>query len=318
MTREEIINQVCKNDSTLLSFPERGPWGSSGYRGNCSGWIHAYLIWKYNVSKMAELFAGSGTGYDVAKDMGIKYVGADLNPTPVREGILNVNAITDEVPEEFMDADFMFMHPPYSNVCKISWAGLEYPDPTGELSRNDLGKMAWEPFMKNINEIVMKYYSSLMNGGTMGVLVGDVRRNGQFHSMAAEIVKPGLEQIIIKAQHNTNSQIAATNYSNRNFVPLAHETLFIFKKKVPYMINFQNVSKYTMDIRDSIKATWRDVVACVLSETKRPMTLNEIYAKIQNFKKCAGNPHWKEKVRQVLQTCKLFTNVSRGVWQFAN
>lgn len=56
---------------------ERGPWGLSSYRGNCSGW-------KYKVSKLAELFAGSGTGYDVCKDMNIQYIGADINPDPVR------------------------------------------------------------------------------------------------------------------------------------------------------------------------------------------------------------------------------------------
>ena len=62
---------------------------------------------------MAELFSGSGTGYDVAKDMDIQYVGADINPTPVRPGILCVDAISDEVPESFCDADLLFMHPPY-------------------------------------------------------------------------------------------------------------------------------------------------------------------------------------------------------------
>lgn len=69
MKREDIIEFVKKNDSSVLSFPERGPWGDKRYRGNSSGWIHAYLIWKYNVKKMAELFAGSGTGFDLCKDI---------------------------------------------------------------------------------------------------------------------------------------------------------------------------------------------------------------------------------------------------------
>ena len=98
MNRNDIIARLQENDSTVLSFPDRGPWGDNRYRGNCSGWYQAFLIWKYKVHKMAELFSGSGTGYDVAKDMGIDYVGADLNPNPVRPGILSVNAVTDEVP----------------------------------------------------------------------------------------------------------------------------------------------------------------------------------------------------------------------------
>ena len=101
MNRNEIIARLMENDSTVLSFPDRGPWGDQKYRGNCSGWYQAFLIWKYKVKKFAELFAGSGTGFDVAKDMKIDYVGADLNPTPVRPGILCVNAVTDEVPIQF-------------------------------------------------------------------------------------------------------------------------------------------------------------------------------------------------------------------------
>ena len=111
MKREDIVAKL--EDSTVLSFPDRGPWGDKAYRGNCSGYVHAFLIWKYRIQKLAELFAGSGTGYDVAKDMGIDYTGADLNPTPVRPGILQVDAFRDDVPEAFYGADMVFMHPPY-------------------------------------------------------------------------------------------------------------------------------------------------------------------------------------------------------------
>ena len=54
MNRKEIEAQLQKNDSTLLSFPNRGEGGNSRSRGNCSGWIQAFLIWKYQVEKMAE------------------------------------------------------------------------------------------------------------------------------------------------------------------------------------------------------------------------------------------------------------------------
>lgn len=207
MNRNEIIAKLQENDSTVLSFPDRGPWGDNRYRGNCSGWYQAFLIWKYKVQKLAELFSGSGTGYDVAHDMGIKYVGADLNPRPVRPGILCVNAVSDEVPIEFTDADFLFFHPPYGKEIQIPYAGSMYPDPTGELSKNDLGQMPWETFIKALNNIVMKYFSAMQAGAKMGILMGDVRRNGHVHSMLTDIVKPGeLEQIIIKMQHNTCSQ----------------------------------------------------------------------------------------------------------------
>ena len=36
MKKEEIIKVLQQQDSTVLSFPDRGPWGSNKYRGNCS------------------------------------------------------------------------------------------------------------------------------------------------------------------------------------------------------------------------------------------------------------------------------------------
>lgn len=123
MNRQDIIRNLEKHDSTILSFPERGEWGDKRYRGNCSGWIQAFLVWKYRVQKLAELFAGSGTGSDVAKDMRIDYVGADLNPNPVRNNILSIDAIKDDVPEEFLGADMLFMHPPYGLEIGIPYAG---------------------------------------------------------------------------------------------------------------------------------------------------------------------------------------------------
>ena len=315
MTRQEIEKELQKNDSTLLSFPDRGPWGDKKYRGNCSGWIQAFLIWKYKVDKLAELFSGSGTGYDVCKDMGISYVGADLNPMPVRPGILNVNAVTDEVPEEFLDADMFFMHPPYGAEIKIPYAGSMWKDETGELAKSDLGQMPWEQFMKTLNSIIMKYYAAMESGSRMAVLMGDVRRGG-LHSMLADIVKPGnLEQIIIKAQHNCVSD--GRVYTSRNFVPIVHEYIMVLKKLAPYMLDFQLPQKHELDVRDSQSATWRDVVMAVLQKLGKNATLEEIYEEIAGHRKCANNENWQAKVRQTLQQGRQFTHVGRGLWAMA-
>ena len=313
MNKERIIKTLQEKDSTILSFPERGQWGDPKYRGNCSGWIQAFLIWKYKVEKFAELFAGSGTGYDVAKDMCVRYVGADLNPVPVREGILNVNAVTDEVPEEFYGADMTFMHPPYGAEINIPYAGSMYADPTGELSRSDLGQMPWNQFMKTLNEVVMKYYSAMQAGSRMAILMGDVRRKG-FHSMLTDIVKPGeLEQIIIKAQHNCNSY--GRTYAARNFVPI--EYIMVLKKIAPYLINFQLPREYETDIRDAKSATWKDVVYAAMTKLGCAATLDAIYGEIEGHEKCKSNPHWKEKVRQVLQSSPAYDHAGYGKWKLA-
>jgi len=317
MTKENIIKILKEHDNTVLSFPNRNnEWGSNKYRGNCSGWVHAFLIWKYHVQKMAELFAGSGTGYDVANDMGIDYIGADLNPNPVRDKVLCVNAVTDEVPQEFYGADMMFLHPPYGAEINIPYAGNMYPDPTGVLSKSDLGQMKWDEFMKTLNEVVMKYYASMEKGARMSILMGDVRRNG-FHSMLTDIVKPGqLEQIIIKQQHNYSS--FGRTYANSKFVPIAHEYIMVLKKLSPYIIDFMVTNKKSIDIRDSKCATWADVVFAALSKIGKRATLSQIYTEIEGHKKCDNNSHWKEKVRQTLQNYKFFANDGRGVWQIVN
>ena len=311
MDKENIIKTLKCNDSTILSFPERGPWGDSKYRGNCSGYIQAFLMWKYHVEKFAELFSGSGTGYDVAKDMGVKYVGADLNPTPSRPGILQVDAFNDAVPDEFYTADMIFMHPPYGKEIKIPYAGSMYPDPTGQLSKSDLGQMEWKTFIKALNSVIMKYYSAMESGSYMSILMGDVRRGG-FHSMLTDIVKPGqLEQVIIKAQHNCVSN--GRSYSNRNFVPIVHEYLMVLKKIAPYIINFQLPTEYKGDIRDANSSTWTDVVAAVLKNEGR-MSLSDLYRCIEGHKKTVTNNHWKEKIRQTLYIHPNLFQSQDGYW----
>lgn len=57
MNKQEIEKELINRNGTLLSFSDRGPWGDNRYRGNCSGWIHAFLIWKYKIDRLfAELF----------------------------------------------------------------------------------------------------------------------------------------------------------------------------------------------------------------------------------------------------------------------
>lgn len=314
MKREEIEQFLMEKDATVIGFPDRGPWGDDRYRGNCSGWVQAFLIWKYQVQKMAELFAGSGTGSDVARDMGITYIGADLNPHPKRPDILSYDVMEADVPEEFLDADLLFAHPPYSSLIQISWAGKAYPDETGTLAAKDLGNLPWDDFMKQLNKVIMKYYAAMAPASRMCLLVGDVRRNGSFHSMLTDMVKPGeLEQVIVKQQYNSCSSRRV--YKHRNFVPITHEYIVVMRKLSSFMIDFQLPCNFRMDVRDSQVATWRDVVVTVLYQIGPSASLNEIYAAVEGHRKCETNSHWKEKIRQVLQLHNIFRSPSRGVWE---
>ena len=313
--KEEIERYVAARNNTVLNFPDRGPWGNNKYRGNCSGWIIAYLIWRYGVKSLAELFAGGGTGSDVCRDMDIPYIGADLNPNPVRNNILTTDAVSDEVPDEFRDKDMLFMHPPYGAEIGIPYAGSMYKDPTGKLAKSDLGQMPWKDFMKTLNAIIMKYYAAMAPGSKMAVLMGDVRRKGVYHSMFNDIVMPGtVLQTYVKMQNNCVSD--GRTYSNR-FTPIGHEMMYVIEKAMnAYLINYKIPFEKEMDIRNSQAATWKDVVYAAMHKLNKNATMEEIYEEIEGYKKCESNPHWKDKVRQTLQFGP-FKSVRRGVWKLA-
>lgn len=309
-------------NSTLLSFPNRGPWGDNRYRGNCSGYIYKAVIEQYRVKSLGEVFAGSGTGSDVCRDMNIPYLGLELNANSVRDDIIGgFDALVDDIPDAFYGRELTFMHPPYGAEIGIPYAGSQWDtksflalkgyDPT----KADLGQMPWKKFMESLNFIVMKFFSAMDKGSRMAILMGDVKRNGVLYSMLCDIVKPGnLEQIIIKAEHNCFSD--AQVYSNRNFVPIKHEYLMILKKVLPYVMDFNLPKNYEIDIRDSKDATWNDVVRAVLLDIGKEATLSEIYEKIEGHKKCETNKNWQAKVRQTLQKGN-FKHVENGVWAAA-
>src|SRR5699024_8409951 len=95
--------------NSVLSYPTRGPYGQSSYRGNCSGYLIRDILNFYKPNNFLECFAGSGTGFDVAKEMGYtNSIHLDLNN---RFG--NFNLLTDELPK---GADLVFSHPPYWDI----------------------------------------------------------------------------------------------------------------------------------------------------------------------------------------------------------
>lgn len=314
MEKKDILAFCRKKNGTVLDFPDRGPWGDSRYRGNCSGWVIAYLVWRYGVKFLGELFAGGGTGSDVCRDMQIRYSGADLNPCPVRNDISVLDAVHDDVPDGFRDADMVFMHPPYGAEIGITYAGNMYPDPDGRLKESDLGQMPWREFTAVLNRVIMKYYAAMAPGAKMAVLMGDVRRKGIYRSMFTDIVIPGrLLQTYVKVQNNCVSD--RRSYGSV-FTPITHEMMYVTEKEKPYMVSYSCRSVVSLDIRDSEAATWKDVVFAVMNRL-RTAPLSDIYGQIEGHKKTRTNPHWKEKVRQVLQENAVFESPSRGIWRIA-
>jgi hypothetical protein len=288
---------------SIISYPDRGKWGNSRYRGNCSGWLIKELLTHFQPKKFIEIFAGGGTGFDVAKDLGYtNSVHLDLNPA-----FGGWNALADDIPE---GGDFVFLHPPYHNIIKYSGEVWGEPHP------DDLSRCAdYQDFLKKLNLVFQKVYTSIRHGGRYAVLIGDVRSKGEYYSIQRDMAWIGkLESHIIKAQHNCLSD--RKTYSGK-FIPIVHEHLLVFRKNDIWIVPVSITKTIEQDLRQTEKITWRDLVQAAMEQLGGKASLNDLYNIIGKTKKAANNPHWKEKVRQVLQLHKEFISVGQGCWEIA-
>src|SRR5699024_5987829 len=78
---DKNINVISSGElNSILSYPIRRPYGDSKYRGNCTAYLIKDLLNYYKPNKFLECFAGGGTGFDVAKQLGYKNsIHLDLN-----------------------------------------------------------------------------------------------------------------------------------------------------------------------------------------------------------------------------------------------
>jgi hypothetical protein len=60
---------------SIFSYPDRGPWGRSSWRGNCTGHIYKELLTRLQPRFFVGPMMGSGASIEVAKHLGIVAVG---------------------------------------------------------------------------------------------------------------------------------------------------------------------------------------------------------------------------------------------------
>ena len=295
---------------SVVSYPDRGSYGNNKYRGNCSGRLIADLIDQYKLHSLSDYMVGGGTTEDVCKVKNIPGTFLDLNR--------GFDMMTMDIPER---PENIFWHPPYGGMIIYSDKMYKAQDIINRYGFdprvNDLSRAKdWNDFVRKMNYCMLKQFSSLEKGGRMFVLMGDWKQKGKLYSMLCDIAKPGtLEQIIIKMEHNCVSD--SKQYSNLNFVPICHEYVMVVRKDAAMIIPVSMAKKMSMDMRDTKSATWRDVVAAILEDAGRPMTLEEIYKAVEGHKRCEANPNfWKDKIRQTLREYPL-KHVARGVYAAA-
>lgn len=298
---------------SIVSYPDRGEYGKSSYRGNCSGRLIKDLIAQYRLCGLSDFMVGSGTTEDVVKEAGIRGDFADLNR--------GYDMLSMDIPNR---AENIVWHPPYHNM--VIYSNLQYSAKTVEAATglsaetilaDDLSRCkSWEEFVRKMNYCMMKQFAALEKGGRMFVLVGDLKRQGKLYSMIRELICPGtMENIIIKAQHNTWSE--RQTYTG-SFVPIVHEYLLVTRKDAPLIVPVSwGVRNENYDMRNVGGQSWRDLVWATIQHHGGRMSLQELYDALKDSAKAKANPHWMEKIRQTVQNVRAFSRTERGSYAIA-
>lgn len=151
--------------NSIASYPNRGPYGKSSYRGNCTGYIIKDFIGSFlgrPDGLVADPSIGGGTSVDVANEMGIRFKGTDL-----RDGF---NLLTDDF-HSFLGepANLVWWHPPYASM--IQYSGKEW----GEPNKWDMSRMQLNEFVEALELAIMNIHDACETGGHYGILMGNLR-----------------------------------------------------------------------------------------------------------------------------------------------
>ena len=287
--------------NSIISFPNRGHWGQSSYRGNCSGYVQKELIEQYNAKYFVDVCEGGGTSRDVCHELGIEYTGLDL-----RTG----NDYTrDSISSQILrPADIVFSHSAYHNM--IQYSGNMW----GEANANDHSRCETiAEYLEKSQVMLLNQREATRDGGMYCTLIGDMRKQGQFHSFQADFIKmmpnDELKGVVIKVQHNTMS--GNKQYRNFKHPSIEHEYLILWEKSKKTMV--QVVWDKAIEQKKAIVFTWRSLIRVVMMSLGKA-SLISIYKEVEilGSELIINNKNWKAKVRQQLQIHH--ENVERGVW----
>lgn len=231
--------------TTHWSFPKRGDWAThdAKWRGNWSPYIPRNLLLRYSQEGdlILDQFAGGGTTLVEAKLLNRDIIGVDINEAALercKEKIdFDYEAAKGRVELHKGDArnldfisddsiDFVCTHPPYANIIKYS-EGIE----------GDLSQLKVSEFLEEMKLVASESYRVLKKGRFCAILMGDTRQKGHMVPMSFDVMRIfeeagfKLKELIIKEQHNCRATgYWKTNSIKYNFLLIAHEYLFVFKK----------------------------------------------------------------------------------------
>lgn len=186
-------------------------------------------------------FAGGGTTLVEAKLLNRNIIGVDVNETALarcREKInfehsgANGKVYLYKGDARTLDfikdnsIDLICTHPPYADIIKYS-----------EDIEADLSHLKVKDFLIAMRDVAAESYRVLKKDKFCAVLMGDTRQKGHMIPMSFEVMKLfqsagfKLKELVIKEQHNCKATgYWKTNSVKYNFLLIAHEYLFIFRK----------------------------------------------------------------------------------------
>lgn len=233
--------------TTVWSFPDRGSWAThdAKWRGNWSPYIPRNILLRYSKEgdMILDQFAGGGTTLVEAKLLNRNIVGVDVNGKALAR-CKDKTAFThtgangklyikkgdarklDFIPNESID--LICTHPPYADI-------IHYSD--NENIPADLSNFKTKDFLKQMEAVASESFRVLKKGKFCAVLMGDTRQKGHVIPLSFQTMqvfeKAGfkVKEIIMKEQHNCRATgFWKTSSIKYNFLLLAHEYLFVFKK----------------------------------------------------------------------------------------
>ena len=231
--------------TTMWSFPNRGDWAThdAKWRGNWSPYIPRNILLRYSKEndKVLDQFAGGGTTLVEAKLLSRNIIGLDVNDVAlercrektnfevegangkvciIKADARNLYFIEDE------SIDLICTHPPYANIIEYS---KDIPE--------DLSLLKVKDFLEEMKKVAAESYRVLKTDKFCAILMGDTRQKGHMIPMSFEVMKIfqdagfKLKELIIKQQHNCRATgYWKTNSVKYNFLLIAHEYLFVFRK----------------------------------------------------------------------------------------
>ena len=231
--------------TTHWSFPKRGDWAThdAKWRGNWSPYIPRNILLRYSQEGdlVLDQFAGGGTTLVEAKLLNRDIIGIDVNDVALErcrekscfehdgaEGKVYIRKgdarNLDFIPDDSID--LICTHPPYANIIKYS-----------EDIEADLSRLKVKDFLEAMRPVAAEWRRVLKKGKFCAILMGDTRQKGCMVPMSFEVMRIfqdagfQLKELIIKEQHNCKATgYWKTNSVKYNFLLIAHEYLFVFRK----------------------------------------------------------------------------------------